>query len=122
MVWVKAIVQSELEEGQMLVVELEGNNILLARHDGAFYATASRCPHMGGHLLRGKLQDGAVVCPLHHSAFDLRTGDVMDWAPWPPLVGRMLGAISREKALRTYPTRVDDDGQVWVALDGASAS
>lgn len=69
-------------------------------------------------LKGGRVEDGTIVCPWHHSAFDLRTGDVRDWSPWPPAVGRMLRALSREKALPTFPTKVED-GSIWVGIEEA---
>lgn len=49
------------------------------------------------------------------SAFDLRSGDVKDWSPWPPGVGRLLRATSRQKVLPVFPARVEE-GSIWVAF------
>lgn len=91
--------------------------ILLLHHGGQIYAVDNTCPHMGAALEGGGVtEDGAIVCPRHHSAFDLQTGDVRDWAPWPPGVGRVLGAISREKALPVFPIRIEE-GSIWIGLE-----
>ena len=115
--WVKTIAEQELAEGGKQVVKVGERAILLVRQKGQVYAMNSTCPHMGGPLHKGTLtEDGAIVCPWHHSAFDIRSGDVKAWAPWPPGVGKVLGAISREKVLRVYPTRVEE-GYVWIGLE-----
>jgi nitrite reductase/ring-hydroxylating ferredoxin subunit len=62
-------------------------------------------------------QQGAIVCPRHHSAFELTTGRVLEWAPWPPGFGRILGAVKQEKPLRVFPTRVSG-GRVFVDVGG----
>jgi nitrite reductase/ring-hydroxylating ferredoxin subunit len=117
--WVKALPQDELPEGERHMVKMGERSILLIHHEGQVYAMESACAHMRLPLKGGKLtEDGAIVCPWHHSAFDLRTGDVKTWSPWPPGVGRMLGAISREKALTVFPTKVEE-GNIWVDLEGS---
>jgi nitrite reductase/ring-hydroxylating ferredoxin subunit len=113
--WIKVLAQDELPEGARQVVKVAGRDVLLVNHKGQIYAVDNRCPHMGAPLVQGKVtEDGALVCRRHHSAFDLRTGNVKDWAPWPPAVGRVLGAISREKALPVFPTKVEE-GSIWVS-------
>ena len=115
--WVKALSQDELPEGERRVIKIGERSILLIHHEGQIYAMESACPHMRLPLKGGRLmEDGAIICPWHHSAFDLRTGDVKAWSPWPPGVGRMLGAISREKALPVFPTKVEE-GSIWVGLE-----
>jgi nitrite reductase/ring-hydroxylating ferredoxin subunit len=108
--------EKELVEGERQVVDVDGQSILLLRHKGRVYALASACPHMRLPLKGGKVEDGTLVCPWHHSAFDLETGDVKDWSPWPPAVGRLLGAISREKALPVFPVRITE-GSIWIERD-----
>lgn len=72
---------------------------------------------MGAPLKNGRLTaDGAIVCPRHRSAFDLRTGDVKDWTPWPPAAGKLLGAVRRERALLVYRVKVEEEGKVWVEV------
>jgi nitrite reductase/ring-hydroxylating ferredoxin subunit len=67
----------------------------------------------------GRLTDDCgIVCPWHRSGFDLATGDVKAWAPWPPGLGVVLGATSRQKVLPTYPVKVED-GSVWVMTEQA---
>lgn len=108
--WHQVASVAEMGEGVRRVVDLHGEAVLLVSHRGRIYAVAARCPHMGGALERGTLtEDGAIVCPLHRSAFDLATGDVKEWTPWPPLVGKALGTVRREKALPVYPVRVEGD-------------
>lgn len=42
--------------------------------DGSLRALSAVCPHAGGPLADGQLDDSIVLCPLHARAFDLRTG------------------------------------------------
>lgn len=116
MKWVKVLLEKELPEGERHTIKVEGHTVLLIHHQGAIYAVLAACPHLGLPLKRGKITDDhALVCPFHHSAFDLASGDVKDWAPWPPVMGRMLGSLSREKVLRVFPTRVQEDA-IWIGL------
>ena len=118
--WTRVLSREELAEGQKHTVEVAGQTILLVQHKGGLYAVNNTCPHMGGSLVDGKItEDGAVVWPRHHSAFDLRTGEVKEWAPWPPGVGRLLGALSKEKPLRVYSTKVEQ-GSIWVGTEESS--
>jgi len=115
--WTEVLSQDELPEGGRRVVEVGGRKILVLHHGSQIYALDNTCPHMGTALDGGKVtEDGAIVCPRHHSAFDLRTGEIKEWAPWPPAVGRVLGAISREKPLPVFPTRIEEGG-IWVGLE-----
>lgn len=114
MAWIKAFDESELPDGERRVVKAAGKNVLVMRHQGQLYAVNHSCPHMGLSLKGGRLtEDGAIVCPFHRSAFDLATGDVKAWSPWPPLAGRALGLVTREKALAVYPVKVDAN-TVWI--------
>ena len=114
--WIKVLPAAQLPEGERQVVKVQDHSILLIHEQGKVYAMLSACPHMRLPLKGGKITDDeAIVCPFHRSAFDLNTGDVKTWSPWPPGVGKMLGAVAREKALRVFPTRIAE-GSVWIAL------
>lgn len=116
MAWMKALAANALPEGSRQVVSLEGQKVLLIHHQNAYYATAHACPHMKLPLTKGEItEDCALVCPFHKSAFDLKTGDVKAWSPWPPVLGKLLGKVSREKALTIYPSKLEDD-HIWVDL------
>jgi nitrite reductase/ring-hydroxylating ferredoxin subunit len=115
--WLKALTSDALADESCQVVKLGGRDVLLVRHAGEVFAMQSSCPHMGGHLKDGRITpEGHIVCPLHHSEFDLRTGEIVAWAPWPPGVGAVLGAIRERKPLPVFPTKVEDDA-IWVSME-----
>ena len=99
MKWNKVLATEELAEGDKRTLQLAGETILLVHHKGEIFAVNNTCRHMGGSLVDGKItEEGTVVCPRHHSVFDLRTGEVIEWAPWPPVVGAVLGRCSANAA------------------------
>jgi nitrite reductase/ring-hydroxylating ferredoxin subunit len=106
---------SELPPGSRRVVNVGPRKVLVLNFKGEILAVDNSCPHMRFPLKDGQVTDDCgIICPFHHSAFDLRTGDVKDWAPWPPGIGPVLGRIAREKALQVYPTKVEN-GFLWIA-------
>jgi nitrite reductase/ring-hydroxylating ferredoxin subunit len=114
MAWEKTIPEQDLTEGKRQVVKLDGKSVLLLNHCGKIFAISSTCPHWGLPLETGRLTDDCgIICPWHRSGFDLPTGDVKAWAPWPPGLGLVLGATSRKKVLPTYPVRIED-GNIMV--------
>jgi nitrite reductase/ring-hydroxylating ferredoxin subunit/uncharacterized membrane protein len=72
------LADSELSEGQMRRVTVDGARVLLTRRNGEVYAIAEVCSHMGGPLADGEYKDGAVTCPWHGSRFCTQTGRVLD--------------------------------------------
>ena len=115
--WHKVLPETDLPEGSRHVVKVQDHSILLIHEEGTIYAMVSACPHMRLPLKGAKITDSeTITCPFHHSAFDLKTGDVKAWSPWPPVVGKMLGSVSREKALHVFQTRVAD-GHIWIGLE-----
>ncbi len=115
MTWHKVALESEFLDTSRKVVQVGGRKVLVVRIQNDFFAVDNACPHMRFPLNWGTVtEDCGIICPFHHSAFDLRTGDVKEWSPWPPGLGRFLGVISREKALKIYAVKVED-GYVWVS-------
>ena len=57
-----------------------------------------------------------LICPFHKSTFELDTGAVVNWSPWPPIVGPLLGKASCAKPLQVYSTRIDND-DIFVNAD-----
>ena len=108
--------EDELPVGKMKVFTVEGKKILLYRLEDGFYATQTSCTHTFGPLSRGKIVDGCKIqCPLHRARFDIRTGEVIDWANFPPGI-QLLNVVRSEKALKTYPVSVKS-GAVRIKLD-----
>lgn len=95
--------EDSLPEAGMRRVEVGGAGILLSRaRDGSIHAISAACNHFSGPLEQGERHGDTVVCPLHYSCFDLRTGDV--------LAGPATFPQSR------YETRVRD-GKIEVRAD-----
>jgi 3-phenylpropionate/trans-cinnamate dioxygenase ferredoxin subunit len=78
MKYVRAIGAEELGSGEKMKVIIEERDILLVNIDGLYYAVDSVCPHMGGALEEGRLENGNIICPRHGSAFDVKTGKVAE--------------------------------------------
>ena len=57
-----------------LTVRLGEREFALFQSDGIFYVLDGRCPHRGGPLGEGTMEDGRVYCPMHGWGFDVRTG------------------------------------------------
>lgn len=106
---------SELSEGQSRAVKAGDTNVVVYRLSDGFYATQARCTHMFASLAKGKvLDDGCVRCPLHRARFDIRTGDVREWANFPPGV-QLFNMVRGEKALQTYPV-TEENGELFVEI------
>jgi nitrite reductase/ring-hydroxylating ferredoxin subunit len=61
---------------------------------GELYAYENACPHQGGPIGEGVVENGTVTCPWHAWCFDLRSGSMT------------LGDFAR---LRRFQLRVEGD-------------
>lgn len=76
--FVRVMGLSQLAEGSMTAVDVDGNHILLSRIGGQVFAVSGICTHQETDLALGFVIEDRVVCPLHLSQFDLKTGQVMN--------------------------------------------
>jgi nitrite reductase/ring-hydroxylating ferredoxin subunit len=83
--FVPAIKTSELGEGTMLALDVKGVHLLLAKIRGEVSALSGTCTHEDADLGQGFIIEDRVVCPLHLSQFDLRTGQVLNPPATAPL-------------------------------------
>ena len=94
----------EVPDGTMLMVQVDGTQILLVHNDGVIRAMQGICTHEYFELDKGFLTDGSLTCALHLSRFDLETGEALD----PPA----------EVPLALYPTSIEDGRIVLELPDG----
>ena len=80
-----AMKASELAEGTMSALDVNGTHILLAKIEGEVSALGGTCTHEDADLGLGFVIEDRVVCPLHLSQFDLRTGQVLNPPATAPL-------------------------------------
>ena len=54
-------------------------------------------------------QDGCedcIVCPLHRTAFALKSGEVRgEWCPYPPVLGKVMGTVRQPTAAAVFDIR-----------------
>ncbi|TJY42619.1 Rieske (2Fe-2S) protein [Cohnella pontilimi] len=81
---------SDLQEGQRLLIEVNGSEIGIIRAEGKCYAFRNACPHQGVQMIYGSVtgtmlpsdphqyvygQHNEIIrCPLHGWEFNLQTG------------------------------------------------
>ncbi len=99
--FVKAVELSKLAPGTMAGVDVEGKKILLSNLGGEVYAVDGICTHEESPLSQGFLIEDRVVCQLHLSQFDLRTGEVYN----PPAV----------EPLKRYNVKIEE-GSIFVEI------
>ena len=61
-------------EGDVAEFMVQGRAFCVAHVNGAIAVLDGVCPHEGGPLGEGIIEDGRVVCPWHGYGFDPRTG------------------------------------------------
>ena len=87
------------QRGARCVVTPQGKIGVFRTHNDRIFAIEDHCPHKGGPLADGQIDDSAVVCPLHQYSFSFDTG---------ACAGRGVGSV------RIYPVRVND-GRILLA-------
>ena len=106
---------SDVAKGKMKAFSVAGRKLIVYHLEDGFYATDATCTHVFAPLAKGKIVDGCKVqCPFHRARFDIRTGEVIDWANFPIGI-QLLNALRGEKALKTYKVSVRD-GEVRVSV------
>jgi len=98
----------DLAVGQMKAFRAGDDRVVVYHLKTGWYATQAQCTHTFGPLARGEIVRGRQVqCPLHRARFDIATGEVVEWANFPPGI-QLLNVLRSEKKLRTYPVTLKD--------------
>ncbi len=95
MAWVDLCKVSDLSEGEGRFVSVDDNNIAIFLKDGKVHVFDDTCPHAGGSLSGGILEEGFVTCPWHYWSFNVETG--------------CMQGGGRAK-IRIYPTQIVGEG------------
>ena len=115
---------SEISDGKMKHVEIDGKEVLVANVGGKFYAISDRCGHMNALLSMGNLTGNTVTCPFHGAKFDVTTGRKLSepiltpsqemeplpqtWQKFFENVGQLMSHIKTYNQT-VYETRIDED-------------
>lgn len=99
--WHKALDPDELPDGRVKTVTLGTETLCMTHHDGKYGALDNRCPHQGGPLGEGSIENGLLRCPWH------------GW-DYCPLTGKPPGGY--DDGVTTHPVEVREDG-VFVGLE-----
>ena len=91
----------DIEVGRVTTVVAGGRALCVTRTADGWGVLDNRCPHQGGPLGDGQLENGYVICPWHAYEYDPGTGQ-----PPPGFVD----------AATAYPTRPAAGGGIEVAL------
>jgi pyruvate oxidase len=98
--WFKALELDELPEGRVRPVTCAHQTVCMTHFQGRYGALDNRCPHQGGPLGEGSIENGLLRCPWHGWDYD-------------PLTGRAPGF---DDGVDTYPVEIREDG-IYVGFE-----
>src|SRR3954463_7909699 len=76
MAWTSLCALDELTEGAGKYVEVDRHRLAVFLHAGRPHVMDNYCPHAGGSMAGGYVEDGGAVCPWHNWPFRLDTGEL----------------------------------------------
>ena len=98
--WHRVLATDELPEGRVTTVQAGLKSVALVHFDGKFAALDNHCPHQGGPLGEGSIENGLLRCPWH--GYD-----------YCPLTGQSPGF---DDEATTYALEIRD-GEVFVGVE-----
>jgi pyruvate oxidase len=98
--WHRVLAEDELPDGRVTTVTAGVKSVALVHFDGEWGALDNHCPHQGGPLGEGSIENGLLRCPWH--GYD-----------YCPLTGQSPGFD--DEAI-TYPLEIRD-GEVFVGIE-----
>jgi len=93
---------SQFPASGRLLVQGAKHPVAVFRLNDSFYAVEELCPHRGGPLSEGAVEEGCVTCPWHGARFEIKTGR------------KISGPVNRD--LKTYAVIVEN-GQLKLEED-----
>ena len=83
--FVRVASTGDIPPGEMMTVEVNGEEVVVANLGGDFVCFSNSCTHRGGPLGEGILDGDIVECPFHAGRFNVRTGEVVEGPPNEPV-------------------------------------
>ncbi len=94
LIWRKVLEPGELADGRVKPVTCGHTTLCMTRHENRVGALDNRCPHQGGPLGEGSIENGLLRCPWHGWDYD-------------PLTGKAPGF---DDGVETFPVEEREDG------------
>lgn len=91
---------SELEEGEIKLVEVDQQLVILFLHEGQYYCIDDVCTHDGGTLSDGEVIGCAIACPRHGAQFDLCSGRALTMPATHDTVAHEVRVVDGQIAVR----------------------
>ncbi len=85
---------SDIPPGGNRAFDVGGESVLVCRVKDEFFAVENVCSHAMSPLEGGRMRSYLLICPLHGSGFDVRTGTNKGKPAYRPI--------------RTFPLRIVD--------------
>ena len=92
--------KKELVENRVMTVDAGHTQVCLTHFNGTYNALTNRCPHQGGPLGEGSIENGLLRCPWHGWDFNPCGGD----------------SDGFEDGLKTYDLKIEDDA-IYVGME-----
>ncbi|MEO1257642.1 MAG: thiamine pyrophosphate-dependent enzyme [Bacteroidota bacterium] len=89
-----------LPEGRVMTVTANHKTFCLTHHEGQFGCLDNKCPHQGGPLGEGSIENGILRCPWH------------GW-DYHPITGKVPGY---DDSVQTFPIEIREDG-IYIGLE-----
>jgi thiamine pyrophosphate-dependent acetolactate synthase large subunit-like protein/nitrite reductase/ring-hydroxylating ferredoxin subunit len=97
--WQRVLAPDELADGRVKAVTCGTRTLCMTRFEGRYGALDNRCPHQGGPLGEGSIENGLLRCPWH------------GW-DYHPITGNSPGF---DDGVESLPVEEREDG-IWVEL------
>ncbi len=75
--WVFAVEFNQLPENKLVVCEVEGQSVILARLENNVVCYQNACAHLGMPLDMGEVSAGVLKCPYHSFEYLLKSGECL---------------------------------------------
>ncbi len=78
MAWHTIEPASKIRLGEVLPFTVAGKRLAVGRTERGYFAMDDWCPHQGGSLGEGTIEDECVLCPIHAYGYHTLTGEGVD--------------------------------------------